>query len=103
AGHDGRLIFGMLGGKHVVMMAGRFHYYEGYTMEQVTFPVRVMKALGVHTLLVSNAAGGMNRDMRVGDIMFIHDHINLFPEHPLRGPNDDRLGNRFPAMSEPYS
>jgi purine-nucleoside phosphorylase len=102
AGHDGRLIFGMLGGKYVVMMAGRFHYYEGYTMEQVTFPVRVMKALGVHTLLVSNAAGGMNRDMTVGDIMFIHDHINLFPEHPLRGPNDDRLGIRFPDMSEPY-
>ncbi len=102
-GHDGRLIFGKMGGKDVMMMAGRFHYYEGYNMEEVTFPVRVMKALGVATLLVSNAAGGMNRDMKVGDIMFIHDHINLFPEHPLRGRNDERLGLRFPNMSEPYS
>jgi purine-nucleoside phosphorylase len=102
-GHAGKLIFGRLGNKYVVMMAGRFHYYEGYTMEEVTFPVRVMKALGVHTLFVSNAAGGMNPSFRVGDIVLIKDHINLFPEHPLRGRNDERLGVRFPDMSEPYN
>lgn len=102
-GHAGTLIFGMLGGKYVMMMAGRFHYYEGYDMLAVTFPVRVMKALGVSTLLVSNAAGGMTPGFKVGDIMLIRDHINLFPEHPLRGPNDERLGTRFPDMSEPYS
>lgn len=102
-GHAGKLIFGRLGGKPVVMMAGRFHYYEGYTMEEVTFPVRVMKALGVETLIVSNAAGGMNPSFRVGDIVLIKDHINQFPEHPLRGRNDERLGVRFPDMSEPYS
>lgn len=102
-GHAGQLIFGRLGGKYVVMMAGRFHYYEGYAMEEVTFPVRVMKALGVQTLIVSNAAGGMNPSFRVGDIVLIKDHINLFPEHPLRGRNDERLGVRFPDMSEPYS
>lgn len=102
-GHAGKLIFGKLKGKNVVLMAGRFHYYEGYSMEEVTFPVRVMKALGVETLMVSNAAGGMNPDFKVGDIMFIKDHINQFPEHPLRGKNDDRLGTRFPDMSEPYS
>jgi len=101
-GHDGKLIFGLLGGRYIMMLAGRFHYYEGYNMEEVTFPVRVMKAVGVETLLVSNAAGGMNRQFRVGDIMLIHDHINLFPEHPLRGRNDMRLGTRFPDMSEPY-
>ena len=102
-GHAGKLIFGTVGDKQVMMMAGRFHYYEGYDMQEVTFPVRVMKALGVHTLFVSNAAGGMNKDFRIGDIMFIKDHINLFPEHPLRGKNDTRLGTRFPDMSEPYS
>lgn len=102
-GHAGTLIFGMLGGKYVMMMAGRFHYYEGYDMLAVTFPVRVMKALGVNTLLVSNAAGGMTPGFKVGDIMLIKDHINQFPEHPLRGPNDERLGTRFPDMSEPYN
>lgn len=101
-GHAGKLIFGQLNGKNTVLLAGRFHYYEGYDMEAVTFPVRVMKALGVETLIVSNAAGGMNKDFEVGDIMFIKDHINLFPEHPLRGKNDTRLGTRFPDMSEPY-
>jgi len=102
-GHAGKLIFGQLNGKDAVLMAGRFHYYEGYDMQAVTFPVRVMKALGVSTLFVSNAAGGMNKDFKVGDIMFIKDHINQFPEHPLRGKNDARLGPRFPDMSEPYS
>jgi len=102
AGHAGKLVFGKLGGKDVVLMAGRFHYYEGYDMLEVTFPVRVMKGLGVSTLIVSNAAGGMNADYKVGDLVIIRDHINLFPEHPLRGRNDERLGVRFPDMSEPY-
>jgi purine-nucleoside phosphorylase len=102
-GHAGKLIFGKLGGKQVVMMAGRFHYYEGYSLDEVTFPVRVMKALGCETLIVSNAAGGMNRDYKIGDIVIINDHINLQPEHPLRGKNDERLGPRFPDMSEPYN
>lgn len=84
-------------------MQGRFHYYEGYDMKQVTFPVRVMKALGVKTLFVSNAAGGMNKEFRVGDIMIITDHINMFPENPLRGRNHEELGPRFPAMTEAYS
>lgn len=101
-GHAGKLIFAQLSGKPVVLMAGRFHYYEGYNMEQVTFPVRVIKALGADTLIVSNAAGGMNPHFKIGELMIIKDHINLFPEHPLRGPNDDRLGTRFPDMSEPY-
>lgn len=101
-GHSGNLIFGTLGGKRVIAMQGRFHYYEGYDMKQVTFPVRVFKALGVGTLFVSNAAGGMNKDFRVGDIMVITDHINLFPENPLRGRNYSELGPRFPAMTEPY-
>ncbi len=101
-GHDGRLIFGKLGGKEVVAMQGRFHYYEGYNMQQVTFPVRVMRMLGVHTLLVSNAAGGLNPSFEVGDLMIIRDHINHFPENPLRGPNLEELGTRFPEMSETY-
>lgn len=103
AGHSGNLIFGTLGGKRVIAMQGRFHYYEGYDMKTVTFPVRVFKALGVETLYVSNAAGGMNKEFRVGDVMVITDHINLFPENPLRGKNYEELGPRFPAMTEPYS
>ena len=102
-GHSGNLIFGTLGGKRVIAMQGRFHYYEGYDMKQVTFPVRVFKALGVDTLFVSNAAGGMNKEFRVGDMMVITDHINLFPENPLRGRNYNELGPRFPAMTEAYS
>lgn len=102
-GHSGKLIFGQLGNKRIMAMQGRFHYYEGYCMQQVTFPVRVMKALGIKTLFVSNAAGGMNPEFRIGDIMIIRDHINLFPEHPLRGKNYNELGPRFPDMGEPYS
>ena len=102
-GHSGRLIFGNLGSKYIMAMQGRFHYYEGYSMKQATFPVRVMKALGVKTLFVSNAAGGMNPDFKVGDLMIITDHINLFPDHPLRGVNHPELGPRFPAMNEAYS
>jgi len=101
-GHAGKLVFGKLGGKEVVLMAGRFHYYEGYSMQEVTFPVRVMKALGVETLILSNASGAMNAAYQVGDLVLIKDHINLFPEHPLRGKNDERLGVRFLDMSEPY-
>ncbi len=101
-GHGGQLIFGRIGDVHVMLMAGRFHYYEGYSMEEVTFPVRVMKALGVETLIVSNASGGTNPGFAIGDLMIIKDHINFCPEHPLRGPNDDRLGTRFPDMSEAY-
>lgn len=101
-GHGGELIFGKIGNADVVLMSGRFHYYEGYDMEAVTFPVRVMKALGVENLIVSNAAGGMNPNFAIGNLMIITDHVNLFPEHPLRGPNDERLGTRFPDMSEPY-
>ena len=101
-GHSGKLIFGMLGGKYIMAMQGRFHYYEGYDMKEVTFPVRVMRNLGIDTLSVSNAAGGMNKEFRVGDVMIITDHINLFPENPLRGRNFDELGPRFPAMTEAY-
>ena len=101
-GHGGKLLFGSLNGKEVVMLSGRFHYYEGYTMQEVTFPVRVMKMLGAELLMVSNAAGGMNSQFKVGDLMIINDHINLFPEHPLRGKNDEQIGPRFPDMTEPY-
>ncbi|OJV44908.1 MAG: purine-nucleoside phosphorylase [Bacteroidales bacterium 36-12] len=102
-GHSGKLIIGKLGNTEVLAMQGRFHYYEGYDMKQVTFPVRVMKAIGIDTLLVSNASGGMNPEFEIGDLMIINDHINLFPEHPLRGKNFNELGTRFPDMSEAYS
>ncbi len=102
-GHKGALVFGTIGTKKVVAMQGRFHYYEGYSMQEVTFPVRVMKYLGVEKLIVSNASGGVNSNYKVGDIILINDHINLVPEHPLRGKNDERFGPRFVNMSEPYS
>jgi purine-nucleoside phosphorylase len=100
--HKGRLIFGNLGGKKVVAMQGRFHFYEGYSLQEVTFPVRVMKLLGIAKLLVSNASGGVNPDFEVGEIMIINDHINFFPGNPLIGKNLDELGPRFPDMSDPY-
>ena len=101
SGHKGNLIYGTLGGKQMLAMQGRFHYYEGYTMQQVTFPVRVMKLLGVKTLLVSNAAGGINPAFKVGDLMIIKDHINMMP-NPLIGKNDDSFGTRFPDMTRTY-
>jgi purine-nucleoside phosphorylase len=101
-GHSGKLIFGKLSGKNVVAMQGRFHYYEGYTLQQVIFPVRVMKLLGIQRLFVSNASGGVNPDFEIGDLMIQTDHINLFPGNPLIGANDKRFGPRFPDMSEPY-
>lgn len=102
-GHKGSLILGWLEGKYVMAMNGRFHYYEGYNMYEVTFPERVMKLMGINKLIVSNASGGVNTNFRIGDVMIIKDHINFFPEHPLRGPNDERFGPRFVNMSEPYS
>ncbi|MFB6343359.1 purine-nucleoside phosphorylase [Saccharicrinis sp. FJH62] len=101
-GHEGRLIKGKINDKTVLAMQGRFHYYEGYDMKEVTFPVRVFKFIGVKTLMVSNASGGLNPDFKVGDIMVLNDHINHFPEHPLRGRNYNELGPRFPDMSQVY-
>lgn len=100
-GHAGKLIFGKLGGKDIMAMEGRFHFYEGYSMKEVTFPVRVMYELGIKTLFVSNASGGMNPSFKIGDLMVINDHINFFPEHPLRGKNFP-TGPRFPDMHQAY-
>jgi purine-nucleoside phosphorylase len=102
-GHKGALVFGTIGNKKVVAMQGRFHYYEGYNMKEVTFPIRVMKYLGIQKLIVSNASGGVNAKYSVGSIVIINDHINMMPEHPLRGHNDSRIGPRFVNMSKPYS
>jgi purine-nucleoside phosphorylase len=102
-GHSGKLIFGKLGNKDIMAMQGRFHYYEGYNMKQITFPVRIMKAIGIKTLFVSNAAGGIREDLEIGDLMMITDHINHFPEHPLRGKNYEKLGPRFLDMSDTYT
>lgn len=101
-GHSGKLILGKLGGVDVLAMQGRFHYYEGYPMKDVTFAVRVMHQVGINTLFVSNASGGVNPDFEIGELMIIKDHINLFPEHPLRGKNYDQLGPRFPDMHDVY-
>jgi purine-nucleoside phosphorylase len=100
--HSGKLIFGELGGKRVIAMQGRFHYYEGYTLQEVTFPIRVMKMLGIKNLFLSNASGGVNPDFKVGEIMILNDHINLFPGNPLIGKNLEQLGPRFPDMSDTY-
>jgi len=102
-GHKGALVFGTIGSEKVVAMQGRFHYYEGYSMQEVTFPVRVMKYLGIKKLIVSNASGGVNPNYKVGSIVIIKDHINFMPEHPLRGKNEERFGPRFVNMSQPYS
>ena len=103
SGHSGTLIYGELSGKKVIAMQGRFHYYEGWEMSEVTFPIRVMKLLGIEKLMVSNACGGVNPAFKVGDVMIITDHINMMPEHPLRGENEERFGPRFVDMHEPYS
>ena len=100
--HSGKLIFGLLGGKSVVVMQGRFHYYEGYSQQQITFPVRVMKHLGIEMLFISNASGGLRNDQEISDLMILKDHINMLPENPLRGKNFEELGPRFPDMSEAY-
>ncbi len=102
ASHKGKLVFGYLEGQPVVVMAGRFHYYEGYSMRQVTFPVRVMAFLGIETLIVTNVAGSTNAQIEAGDLVFVRDHVNLQPENPLRGENDERLGVRFPDMLKTY-
>lgn len=102
-GHKGRLVFGLIGDKKVLALQGRFHYYEGYSMKQVTFPIRVIKSLGADKLIVSNASGGVNPTFKVGDIMLIKDHINLLPQHPLNGPNDSRFGPRFVDMHQAYN
>ncbi len=101
-GHQGNLVFGTLENKMVVAMQGRFHYYEGYSMQEITFPVRVMKELGANIIIISNAAGGMNRSFQRGDLMLIYDHINLMGDNPLIGPNEEKLGPRFPDMSQAY-
>jgi purine-nucleoside phosphorylase len=101
--HHGKLIYGSLHGKKIIAMQGRFHYYEGYDLSRVTYPVRVMKQLGISALLISNAAGNLRKEWSKGEIMLLDDHINLLPDNPLRGRNDERLGMRFPDMSAPYS
>nr|WP_155283542.1 purine-nucleoside phosphorylase [Capnocytophaga felis] len=103
SGHTGKLIYGKIENRYVLMMAGRVHYYEGYSMQEVTFPIRVFHKLGIKRLILSNASGGVNPNFSIGDIMIIRDHINLFPEHPLRGKNLDHFGVRFPDMSKPYN
>ncbi|MEX2514281.1 MAG: purine-nucleoside phosphorylase [Cyclobacteriaceae bacterium] len=100
--HQGKMIFGKLEGKPILAMKGRFHYYEGYSMKEVTFPIRIFKKLGIENLLISNASGGLNPHFKVGELMIIQDHIDLFPENPLRGNNLEEFGSRFPDMSEPY-
>lgn len=101
-GHAGKMLFGHIGSRKVVLMSGRIHYYEGYSMEQVTFPIRVFKQLGVKSIILTNASGGLNPDFQSGDLVLIKDHINFQPENPLRGPNDERLGLRFPDMTNAY-
>ena len=101
--HKGKLVYGTLGGKRVLAMQGRFHYYEGYSMKEVTYPLYVLKEFGIHTLFISNAAGNLNLEWSKGDLMLVEDHINLLPENPLRGKNDESFGPRFPDMSQPYS
>ena len=103
SGHKGRLVIGKLQGKEVIAMEGRFHYYEGYEMSQVTFPIRIMKLIGIEYLIVTNAAGAVNTDFKPGDLMLIKDHINLSGDNPLRGKNLDSFGTRFPDMSQPYN